>query len=111
LLTDSSSSGGGGDRGAPEAAAAAAAAASDCSSRDGRRGTPRPAADANWRLDMTRAFPGPESYAFLLLLGLVLALSQYCNAGLNVDKIKRSAPLKKTWHKTERRGLAQITSH
>jgi len=49
------------------AAEVAAAAPRGRSSSNGSYGILWPAADANWRPEMTCAFPGPDSYALLFL--------------------------------------------
>jgi len=41
--------------------------AAGSSSSDSSRGTLWPAADANWRPEMTCAFPGRDSYALLFV--------------------------------------------
>jgi len=55
---------------ATEAAAAAAAAAVAATAAAARCGL-RAAADANWRPEMTCAFPGPDSYALLFVFSFV----------------------------------------
>ena len=56
-------------------ATAAEASAGGHSSNDGSRGTLRPAADANWRPEMTCAFLGPDQRTYNLRYCTVLGTS------------------------------------